>query len=177
MKPKPSTLCLLLSASALGVMSMPAEEKELTSQEATKIVTETVKAEPTTICYQLVHQQVLVHLNPQSSILNRFSRVMRPAPMQYYDVVVNPEMKDEIVHYEITFFDRRVMGKKSPKLVVAKGTYNSKSNQLFLFDEETEKMVPVAEHRLVTTPRPFDGATYPEIVVPGSIAPVPSAKL
>ena len=145
MKPKLSSLCLLLSVSTFSILPIPAEE----AVKAASKTEEEIKNERSHACYQAVEANILVHLNPEVSFADRFSRVARPIPEKYYSAVITSQDVEGVIGFEIVFTDRRIMTTTSPKVVIATGKYNSKNSELFLMDDQTGEPVAAAEHRLV----------------------------
>ncbi len=143
MKPKLSFLCLLLSASALSILPV-------VSQDAAKPITKTdaqLTQERHQACYVAIQSQILQHINPEVSQANRFSRVLRPMPPQYYTHKIVSENTDGIIAFEIIHINR--MNPSPTPVVVATGTFNSKTSELLLKNNQSGESVMASEHPLI----------------------------
>ena len=140
---------LLLSVSTLSIFPITAGEKPQATQKTKK----QIQQEHSNACYHAVRLQVLRHLNPTVPTYNRFSRVVRPMPPQYYDMAVKSHGEDGTVSFEILHFNRLVKTSKPQRNVVATGTFQSKNGTVFLVDKNTGKLIAAAEHPLVKNSR------------------------
>lgn len=143
MKPKLSFLWLLLSASALSIL--PAA-----SQDAAKPITKTdaqLTQERHQACYVAIQSQILQHINPEVSQVDRFSRVMRPMPAQYYTHKIVSENAEGIIAFEIIHTNRMISN--PTQVVVATGTFNSKTGELLLKNNQSGVSVMASEHPLI----------------------------
>jgi hypothetical protein len=143
MKPKLSFLCLLLSASALSILPVA-------SQDAAKPITKTdaqLTQERHQACYVAIQSQILQHINPQVSRANRFSRVLRPMPEQYYTHKIVSENAEGMIEFQIWHINRMISN--PTQVVVATGTFNSKTGELLLKNHQSGKLVMASEHPLI----------------------------
>lgn len=143
MKPKLSFLCLLLSASALSILPV-------VSQDAEKQVAKTeaqLKQARQQACYVAIQSQILQHINPELSRADRFSRVMRPMPQQYYTHQIVSEDAEGMIQYEIIHINRMTLN--PTQVVVATGTFNSKTGLLLLKNQHNGESVMASEHPLI----------------------------
>lgn len=145
MKSKLSSLCLLLSVSAFSILPIPAEE----AAKAASKTEEEVKNQQISACYMAIEKQILVHVNSEASFTSRFSRVMRPMPETYYEDKIVSHDADGNISFKILYIDQRKPETRLKPHTVATGIYISKTNGLYLIDDQTGKPVPAAEHPLV----------------------------
>ena len=143
MKPKLSFLCLLLSASALSILPVVSQDAE---KQAPKTEAQLKQARQQA-CYVAVQSQILQHINPEVSQANRFSRVMRPMPEQYYTQKIVSENAEGMIEFEIIHINRMVLN--TTQVVVATGTFNSKTGELFLKNNQNGESVMASEHPLI----------------------------
>jgi hypothetical protein len=143
MKPKLSFLCLLFSASAATIMPV-------ISQDTVKPVVKTeaqLLQERQHTCNVAIESQILDRLNPEISIASRYSRVRRPMPPQYYTAKIINENAEGIIEFQITHINRMIQ--EPTQVVVAKGTFNSKTGVLLLKDDASGEYVVASEHSLL----------------------------
>lgn len=143
MKPKLSFLCLLLSASAITILPV-------VSQDAATQITKTdaqLAQERQQACYVAIQSQILRHINPEVSQANRFSRVIRPMPTEYYAHKIVSENAEGMIEFQITHINRMVA--KPTPVAVATGTFNSKTGELLLKNDQSGESVAAAEHPLL----------------------------
>jgi hypothetical protein len=143
MKPKLSFLCLLLSASAVSILPV-------LSEDAARSVVKTeaqLAQERQQACYVAIESQILQHINPEVSRLDRFSRVKRPMPAQYYAGSNVSENAEGMIAFQINYIDR--MALKPSSVIVATGTYNSKNGELLLKDDQSGEFVVASAHPLL----------------------------
>jgi len=143
MKPKLSFLCLLLSASALSILPV-------VSQDAAKPITKTdaqLTQERQQACYVAIQSQILRHINPEVSQANRFSRVLRPMPPQYYTHKIGSEDAEGMIAFEIIHINRMISN--TTQVVVATGTFNSKTSELLLKNHQNGESLNASEHPLI----------------------------
>ena len=143
MKPKLSFLYLLLSASAATILPVVSEDA---SQSVVKTEAQ-LKQERQHACYVAIESQILSHINPEVSGADRFSRVMRPMPAQYYTATITGENAEGIMEFQITHINRVIQ--KSTQVVVATGSFNSKTGKLMLKDDQSGEFVAASEHPLI----------------------------
>ena len=143
MKPKLSFLCLLLSASAVSILPVLSEDE---SKPVAKTEME-LKQERYAAYYVAIESQILKHINPEISQADRFSRVKRPMPAQYYAGSIVSENADGMIAFQINYIDR--MNVKPSSVVVATGTYNSKNGELLLKDDQSGEFVVASAHPLL----------------------------
>ena len=143
MKPKLSFLCLLLSASALSILPVA-------SQDAAKPITKTdaqLTQERQQACSVAIQSQILQHINPEVSRADRFSRVMRPMPAQYYTYKIGSDDAAGMIAFEIIHINRMISN--PTQVVVATGTFNSKTGELLLKNNQSGESVMASEHPLI----------------------------
>jgi hypothetical protein len=143
MKPKLSFLCLLLSASAVSIVPV-------ISQDAVKPATKTeaqLLQEKQQACYLAVESQILRYINPEVSRADRFSRVLRPQPMEYYTHKIFSENAEGMIEFQIIHINRMIT--TPTQVVVATGTFESKTGALLLKNEQSGESVIAAEHPLL----------------------------
>ena len=143
MKPKLSFLCLVLSASAVSILPVLSEDtvKPIAKNEA-QLAQERQQA-----CYVAIDSQILKHINPEISQADRFSRVLRPMPKQYYAHKIVSENAEGVIQFQITHINRMIA--KPTAVVVATGTFNSESGELLLKDDPSGEFVVASEHPLI----------------------------
>lgn len=144
---KQNMLSLLTLASASAALVVPV----LSENEQIKPIAPIVNAEANTDsrCYAAVNQQVLAHLNPKVPVTERFSRVMRPMPMQYYATEIVGNSEGDTVDFRIVHFDRTIQDGQGGKTLVTTGQFNGKTTEVLLMDASTGKLVPAAKHPLI----------------------------
>lgn len=98
--------------------------------------------------YTAVEQQVLQHLNPKIPVSERFSRVLRPMPSQYYAAEIVKNGEDGMIEFRIVHMDRLIQENQKPTFVVT-GQFNGGSGEVFLMDAASRKYVPAAAHPLI----------------------------
>ena len=102
-------------------------------------------------CGAPVESKILSRLNIGTPLANRYSRVIRPMPPQYYEMAMASHTKDGEIAFEIIHVNRMVKDPKGQKKVVATGRYESKTAELFLIDKKTGKAILPEKHELLTT--------------------------
>jgi hypothetical protein len=143
MKPKLSFLCLLLSASTVSILPVA-------SQDAAKPITKTdaqLAQERQQACYVAIQSQILQHINPEVSRADRFSRVLRPMPAQYYTHKIVSENAEGMIAFEIIHINRMITN--PTQVVVATGTFNSKTGELLLKNNHSGESMMASEHPLI----------------------------
>jgi hypothetical protein len=143
MKPKPYSLCLLLAVSAATILPVVSEDtaKSVVKTEA-QLAQERQHA-----CYVAIESQILSHINPEVSTADRFSRVMRPMPDEYYVASLTGENTEGVIGFQITHINRIIQ--KSGTNVAATGSYNSKTGELLLKNDHSGEFVPASQHPLL----------------------------
>lgn len=145
MKRNITSLCALVSASAVLIVPVLSENRTKISPEEPKIELD----EKQQIAYHAaIHEQVLRHFNKEVPIPNRFSRVLRPMPGQYYSSEIVSKSEDGIVEFNVVFIDRMKLGKQQPT-VIANGQFKSETGEVLLKDKESGNYLPASEHPLI----------------------------
>lgn len=139
------SLLALASASAALVLPVLSENEQVKPLEAILDVEAKIQER----YYTAVHQQVLEHINAKMPVSDRFSRVLRPMPMQYYASEIVSGGEDGMVDFRIVHFDRTIQDKQNGRTLVTTGQFNSKTGEVLLMDAITGKFVPAAQHSLI----------------------------
>jgi hypothetical protein len=98
-------------------------------------------------CHAAIDSQILRHINQEVSQVNRFSRVVRPMPPQYHTHQIVSVNADDMIEFRITHVNRMLA--KPAAVVVATGTYNSRTGELLLEDDQSGKSIAASAHPLV----------------------------
>ncbi len=120
------------------------------SEDAAKQITKTdaqMAQERQQACYVAIESQILRHINPEVSQADRFSRVMRPMPAEYYVAKIVSETAEGMMEFQVTHINRVL--EKSTQVVAATGSYNSKTGELLLKNDQTGGFAVASEHPLL----------------------------
>lgn len=143
MKLKRIFLCTLASISV--ALILPALSDDPSQKQGAAQVKVRLDPKIEVKYFEAVQVQVLKHLNPKVPISQRFSRVLRPMPRQYYDSEIARSGKGGIVEFYIMHNDR--MDPEKPlRTRFASGKFNSRTGEVFLLDSARGKYVLAEEH-------------------------------
>ena len=97
---------------------------------------------------KVVEDKVLGHLNAKLSIFDRFSRVKRPMPIQYYECEVVGIDDEGVVAFRLVRWDRSKPGKPA-RDVISTGTCNHVTGEVLLKTAPERGSVPASRHPLL----------------------------
>lgn len=95
-----------------------------------------------------VQNAVLAHLNAKVPLPDRFSRVLRPMPTQYYDCELVGIGDDDAVAFRLVHWDRSQPG-KPVRTVITTGKCNHATGEVLLKASPDGGLVPAMRHPLL----------------------------
>lgn len=145
MKHNTTSLCALVSVSAVLIMPVLSENRTKISPGKPQIELD----EKLQIAYlAAIEEQVMRHLNQGVQFQNRFSRVLRPLPEQYYSSELVSKSEDGIVEFNLVLINR-LKPVKPPYNVIARGKFKRETGEVLLKDQENGNYLPASEHPLI----------------------------